>query len=137
MQNRDGSPLPLTPHAALPADRVRFVGEAVAMVVAETVQTAKEAAERVAVHHRADVDTKRALGGQTRKPGHLPRRKRHERQNDADHEGREQRRGGRPERGERDRDADRHGYQRQPPHHKGKYELGSFAMQNGQMGHGC
>jgi aerobic carbon-monoxide dehydrogenase large subunit len=51
LKNRDGSAHPLTPHAALPADRVRFVGEPVAMVVAETVHAAKDAAERVAVDY--------------------------------------------------------------------------------------
>jgi carbon-monoxide dehydrogenase large subunit len=51
LKNRDGSRHPLTPHAVLPADRVRFVGEAVAMVVADTVLAAKDAAERVAVDY--------------------------------------------------------------------------------------
>src|SRR3974390_1256427 len=40
LKNRDDSPLPITPHAPLPADRARFVGEVVAMVVAETVYAA-------------------------------------------------------------------------------------------------
>jgi carbon-monoxide dehydrogenase large subunit len=51
LKNRDGSPYPITPHASLPADRARFVGEAVAMVVAETVHAAKDAAERVEVDY--------------------------------------------------------------------------------------
>jgi aerobic carbon-monoxide dehydrogenase large subunit len=51
LKNRDGSPLPMTPHAPLPADRVRFVGEAVAMVVAETVRAAMDAAECVKVDY--------------------------------------------------------------------------------------
>jgi carbon-monoxide dehydrogenase large subunit len=51
LKNRDGSPLGVAPHAVLPADRARFVGEAVAMVVAETVNAAKDAAERVAVDY--------------------------------------------------------------------------------------
>ena len=36
------------PHYPLPTDKARFVGEAVAMVVAETVHAAKDGAERVA-----------------------------------------------------------------------------------------
>jgi carbon-monoxide dehydrogenase large subunit len=51
LKNRDGSPHPLAPHAPLPADRARFVGEAVAMVVAETAHAAKDAAERVDVDY--------------------------------------------------------------------------------------
>src|SRR5579872_1456426 len=38
-----------TPHYPMPADRVRFVGEPVALVVAKTIAAAKDAAERVAV----------------------------------------------------------------------------------------
>src|SRR5712692_9443089 len=47
--NRDGSPMrkPLRP--ALPTDKVRFVGDPVAFVVAETVLQAKDAAEAVEV----------------------------------------------------------------------------------------
>ena len=49
MNNRDGTPM-LTPvHYALPSDKVRHVGEAVAAVVAETVAQAKDAAETVTV----------------------------------------------------------------------------------------
>src|SRR5271155_6255276 len=51
LHNRDGSPVPAAPHHVLPADRVRFVGTAVAFVVAETVALAKDAAERVAVEY--------------------------------------------------------------------------------------
>ncbi len=39
------------PHAALPAERVRFVGEAVAMVVAESIAAARDAADLVAVDY--------------------------------------------------------------------------------------
>ena len=45
--NRDGSPMRAPPRPALPAERVRFVGEAVAFVVAETASQAKDAAEAV------------------------------------------------------------------------------------------
>ncbi len=40
-----------TPHWPLPQDRVRFVGEPVALVVAETIAQAKDAAELVAVDY--------------------------------------------------------------------------------------
>ena len=53
LQNRDGAPVFAAKHYALPTDRARFVGEAVAMVVAETVAIAKDAAERVAVDYEA------------------------------------------------------------------------------------
>jgi carbon-monoxide dehydrogenase large subunit len=44
---RDGSPMRAPPRPALPAERTRFVGEAVAFVVAETAAQAKDAAEAV------------------------------------------------------------------------------------------
>ena len=39
------------PHYPLPTDKARFVGEAVAMVVAETVHAAKDGAERVVIDY--------------------------------------------------------------------------------------
>ncbi|TXL75453.1 xanthine dehydrogenase family protein [Vineibacter terrae] len=45
--NRDGSPMKTPPRPALAKDKVRFVGEAVAVVVAETAAQAKDAAEAV------------------------------------------------------------------------------------------
>ncbi len=45
--NSDGSPMRAPPRPALPRERVRFVGEAVAFVVAETAAQAKDAAETV------------------------------------------------------------------------------------------
>src|SRR5580765_2885989 len=39
----------VAPHPPMPADRVRFVGEVVAMVVADTPGAARDAAERVRV----------------------------------------------------------------------------------------
>jgi len=45
--NRDGSPMRKPPRPALPADKVRFVGDPVACVVAETLLQAKDAAEAV------------------------------------------------------------------------------------------
>src|SRR5262249_55544022 len=47
LKNRDGSPIRYLPRAALAADKVRFVGDPVACVVAETVAQAKDAAEAV------------------------------------------------------------------------------------------
>jgi carbon-monoxide dehydrogenase large subunit len=49
LKSRDGSAFFVSPHAPLPADRARHVGEAVAMVVAETAAAARDGAERVAV----------------------------------------------------------------------------------------
>ena len=60
---RDGSPLYQPPRPALVADRARMVGDPVAMVVAETLDAAKDAAERVAVEYEplpALVDPTRA-----------------------------------------------------------------------------
>ncbi len=51
LKNRDGSPVFLAPYPALSLDTARFVGAAVAVVVAETVAAAKDAAERVAVDY--------------------------------------------------------------------------------------
>ena len=47
LKNQDGSDLIKPPRPALPTDRVRHVGEPVAMVVAETPAQAKDAAELV------------------------------------------------------------------------------------------
>src|SRR5260221_1842300 len=47
--NRDGSPMRAPPRPALASERVRFVGEAIAVVVAETAVQAKDAAEAVAI----------------------------------------------------------------------------------------
>lgn len=51
LRNRDGSEIPIAPHYPLPADKARFVGEAVAMVVAESVHAARDAAELVVVDY--------------------------------------------------------------------------------------
>ena len=48
-KNRDGSPMLQPPRPALATDRVRFVGDPVAFVVAETLLQAKDAAEAVEV----------------------------------------------------------------------------------------
>jgi aerobic carbon-monoxide dehydrogenase large subunit len=49
MNNRDGTPMLTPTHYALPSDKVRHVGEAVAAVIAETVAAASDAAEAVVV----------------------------------------------------------------------------------------
>jgi len=47
--NDDGAPVRFPPRLALPHDRVRFVGEAVAMVVARTLAAARDGSEAVAI----------------------------------------------------------------------------------------
>ena len=49
--NTDGSPAFTAPDFPLPHDKARFVGEALAIVVAETVAAAKDGAERVAIDY--------------------------------------------------------------------------------------
>ena len=51
LQNRDGSPIYDSPYHLLAQDRVRFVGQAVAMVVADSVARAKDAAETIVVEY--------------------------------------------------------------------------------------
>jgi len=48
-KNRDGTPMKQPPRPALPTDKVRFVGDPIAFVVAETLLEAKDAAEAVEV----------------------------------------------------------------------------------------
>jgi aerobic carbon-monoxide dehydrogenase large subunit len=49
LANRDGSERLVTPQLPLPVERARFVGEAVVMVVAETMAQARDAAEAVVI----------------------------------------------------------------------------------------
>jgi carbon-monoxide dehydrogenase large subunit len=66
LKSRDGSPFFVAPHAPLPTDRARFVGEPVAMVIAETPAAARDSAERVRVEWRplsAVIATAEAVGG--------------------------------------------------------------------------
>jgi len=49
LKSRDGSPIKYTPRPALTTDKVRFVGDPVACVVAETAGQARDAAEAVAL----------------------------------------------------------------------------------------
>ena len=48
-KHRDGTPTPRPPQRPLAIDRVRYVGEPIAMVVAESMQQAKDAAESIFV----------------------------------------------------------------------------------------
>jgi len=50
MNNRDGTPMLTPTRTALPADKVRYVGEAVAAVIADSLAAAKDAAEAVVLH---------------------------------------------------------------------------------------
>src|ERR1700758_2060437 len=62
--NRDGSPSVMPPHPAITSDRVRHVGDTVAMVVADSLAAARDAAELIAVDYEprsAAVDTGHAL----------------------------------------------------------------------------
>jgi carbon-monoxide dehydrogenase large subunit len=51
LANRDGSPIPDTPMAVLPQDIARFVGQGVALVVAETLAAAKDGVEAVEIEY--------------------------------------------------------------------------------------
>jgi aerobic carbon-monoxide dehydrogenase large subunit len=51
LRNRDGSAPFIDSHAPLPADRARLVGEAIAMVIAETAAAARDGAEAVVVEY--------------------------------------------------------------------------------------
>ena len=52
VEGKGGSPTVVPPHPALARDRVHYVGEPVALVVAETQDQARDAAERVLVDYR-------------------------------------------------------------------------------------
>jgi len=51
IHNKDGSPMKEPPHWPLARDRVRYVGDQLAVVIAETREQAKDAAELVAVDY--------------------------------------------------------------------------------------
>ena len=51
IKGKDGQPMKEPPHPAMAQDKVRYVGDAVACVVAENVQQARNAAEAVAVDY--------------------------------------------------------------------------------------
>jgi carbon-monoxide dehydrogenase large subunit len=49
--SKDGTPMKMAPHPALAADTVNHVGDAVAVVIAETLAQARDAAEKVKVDY--------------------------------------------------------------------------------------
>src|SRR6185312_9491468 len=51
IHSKDGSPMKMAPHPALAADIVNHVGDAVAVVIAETKELARDAAEKVTVDY--------------------------------------------------------------------------------------
>jgi carbon-monoxide dehydrogenase large subunit len=62
----DGSPMFAPPHRGLTADRVRYVGDPVAMVIAETLAQAEDAAERLRIDYEplpSVTSTAEAIGG--------------------------------------------------------------------------
>ena len=64
LANRDGSPVFTPPHYPLTPDKARYVGEAIAMVIAESVAAAKDGAELVEVAYDilpAVTDTRAAV----------------------------------------------------------------------------
>src|SRR5205085_1244870 len=67
INSKDGSPMKEPPHPVLAVDRVRHVGDPVAVVIAETFPQARDAAEKIAVDYTVEaavVDLLEAL-----KPG--------------------------------------------------------------------
>src|SRR5215467_682025 len=70
LPNRDGKAVFVAPHYPLARDRVRFVGEGVALVVAETLATAREAVELVEVEY--EVLSASAEGIDAAAPGAVP-----------------------------------------------------------------
>jgi carbon-monoxide dehydrogenase large subunit len=52
LKNRDGSAFYIPPCAAIAADKALFVGEVVAVVIAETVMAARDAAEQVEIDYQ-------------------------------------------------------------------------------------
>ena len=51
ISSKDGSPMKAGPHPAIAADKVRCVGDAVALVLAETLRQARDAAEKIEVDY--------------------------------------------------------------------------------------
>ena len=67
LRNRDGKPVFIAPHYPLARDRVRFVGEGIALVVAQSLAAAREAAELVEVEY--ELLGASAEGADAAKPG--------------------------------------------------------------------
>jgi aerobic carbon-monoxide dehydrogenase large subunit len=51
IHSKDGSPMKEPPHPVLAVDKARHVGDPIAVVIAETKQAAKDAAERIAIDY--------------------------------------------------------------------------------------
>jgi len=51
IHSKDGSPMKMAPHPAIARDKVCFVGDPVAVVIAETVEAARDAAEKLKVDY--------------------------------------------------------------------------------------
>ncbi|MGP9820520.1 xanthine dehydrogenase family protein molybdopterin-binding subunit [Salinarimonas sp. NSM] len=65
IHSKDGTPMKAGPHPALAQGKVRYVGDHVAVVIAETLAQARDAAEKVEVDYEplaAVVDTAKAKG---------------------------------------------------------------------------
>jgi carbon-monoxide dehydrogenase large subunit len=67
VKNTDGSTSPVPSYPVLPKDRVRHIGEAIAFIVAETIEQARDAAEAIEVKWKneavaSDVAAARAKG---------------------------------------------------------------------------
>src|SRR5271154_3709311 len=61
--SKDGSPMKMAPHAALAVGKANYVGDAVAVVIADTLAQAKDAAEKVIIDYEvlpAVVDSMKA-----------------------------------------------------------------------------
>ena len=77
--SKDGSPMKMAPHAALAAGKANHVGDAVAVVIADTLAQAKDAAEKVVVDYEPLL--RRGRSGQSR----AKRRAAHSRQRAEQH----------------------------------------------------
>ncbi len=69
IHSKDGSPMKAGPHPALAQGKVRYVGDHVAVIIAETYAQAKDAAEAIVVDYEvlpavADTATARTAGGE-------------------------------------------------------------------------
>src|SRR6202012_1598227 len=51
IHSKDGSPMKMAPHPAIARDKACFVGDPVAVVIAETDEEARDAAEKIAVDY--------------------------------------------------------------------------------------
>jgi carbon-monoxide dehydrogenase large subunit len=67
IHSKDGTPMKMAPHPALAADKVCHVGDAVAVVIAESQAQGRDAAEKVNVNYEilpAVIDLAKAKSGQ-------------------------------------------------------------------------